>query len=75
VNGGLASIVAFTPAKGHAPDGVATVGGRSARSGLAERWTGQVGNPVLAQAALTAGGISSLSNEVFFPGSPDWDLN
>ena len=76
LNGSLASVAGFTPAKGNAPDGVATVGGRLARTGLAERWTGQVGNPVLAQAALAGGVISSLSSESFFPNSnPDWDLN
>jgi hypothetical protein len=74
VNGGLASVAGFTPAKGHAPDGVATVGGRLVRTGVTERWTGQVGNPVLAQAALTGRALSSLSSESFFPGS-DFDLN
>jgi Concanavalin A-like lectin/glucanases superfamily len=68
VNGTLTSIAGFTPAKGHSPDGVATVGGRLARSGLTERWTGQVGNPVLAQAALTGLSISTLSSESFFWG-------
>ena len=75
LNGGLASIVGFTPATGNAPDGVATLGGRLAGTGLAERWTGQVGNPVLSQAPLTRDGIAQLSNESFFPGSSDWDLN
>ena len=69
VNGGLASVAGFTPARGQAPDGVATVGGRLVRAGLAERWTGQVGNPVLVQAPLTGRGISSLSSETFFPGN------
>ena len=68
VNGTLASVAGFTPAKGHSPEGVATVGGRLARSGLAEPWTGQVGNPVLAQASLTGTDISMLSSESFFWG-------
>jgi hypothetical protein len=68
VNGGLASIAGFTPAKGQAPDGVATVGGRMVRGGVAERWTGQVGNPVLAQASLAGMDISMLSSESFFWG-------
>ena len=74
LNGGLASIAGFTPATGNAPDGVATVGGRLAGTGLAERWIGQVGNPVLSQAPLTSDGIAQLSYESFFPGA-DWDLN
>jgi hypothetical protein len=68
VNGTLASVAGFTPARGHAPDGVATVGGRPARTGVAEPWTGQVGNPVLAQAALTGLDVSLLSSESFFWG-------
>jgi Concanavalin A-like lectin/glucanases superfamily len=74
VNGGLASVAGFTPARGQSPDGVATVGGRLARSGVTERWIGQIGNPVVAQAPLTGLGISLLSFESFFPGG-DGGLN
>jgi hypothetical protein len=76
VNGGLASVAGFTPATGHALDGAATVGGRLVRTGVvAERWTGQVGNPVLAQASLSGRAVSSLSSESFFPGLPDGGLD
>jgi hypothetical protein len=68
VNGGLAAVTGFTPATGHAADGVATVGGRLARNDVAEPWSGQVGNPVLAQAPLTGLDISLLSSENFFWG-------
>jgi hypothetical protein len=68
VNGALASVAGFTPAKGQAHEGVATVGGRLVRGGIAERWSGQVGNPVLAQATLTGMDISMLSSESFFWG-------
>jgi hypothetical protein len=69
VNGGLAAIAGYAPAKGQAPDGVATVGGRLAHSGLAEAWTGQIGNPVLAPAALTGLDVAQLASETFFWGS------
>jgi hypothetical protein len=72
---GLAAVVGFTPAKGHAPDGVATVGGRSDRTGLTDRWTGQVGNPLLAQAPLSDRDITMLAWENFFPGGDDGGLN
>jgi hypothetical protein len=76
VNGSLATVVGFAPAPGHSPDGAATVGGRVGRTGVEERWIGQIGNPVLAQAALPAVDLSALSFESFFPHSnPDWDLN
>ena len=76
VDGGLAAVTGFTPAAGHAPDGVATVGGQLDRTGPAEPWNGQVGNPVLAQAPLTGADTMQLSYESFFPNSnPDWDLN
>jgi hypothetical protein len=76
VNGGLAGVAAFTPAPGHSPDGVVTVGGRVGRAGVAEPWVGQVGNPVLVQAALPDVDLSRLSLESFFPNTnPDWDLN
>jgi hypothetical protein len=68
VNGALASIAGFTPARGHAADGAATVGGRLVRGDAAEQWTGQVGNPVLTQAPLTGMDISMLSSESFFCG-------
>jgi hypothetical protein len=74
-DGALAAVAGFAPATGHAPEGVATVGGRLAGTVLTERWTGQVGNPVLAQAPLTGVGIAQLAYESFFPGSSDWDLN
>jgi Concanavalin A-like lectin/glucanases superfamily len=68
VNGGLAADAGFAPARGHSPDGVAAVGGRLAGSGVADRWTGQIGNPVLAEAALTPTDQGLLSFESFFPG-------
>lgn len=68
VNGGLAAIAGYTPARGHAADGVATVGGRLVRGSLVEPWVGQVGNPVVAQAALTGLDVSLLSWESFFWG-------
>lgn len=70
-NGTAAAIVGFTPGKGRAPDGVATVGGRLEHGDLAEPWTGQVGNPVLAQAPLTNVDLARLAWANFFPGSDD----
>lgn len=71
---GAAATSGFSPGKGHAPDGAATVGGRLNRAGLTEAWAGQVGNPVLAQAALSDTDISRLMWEGFFPGG-DGGLN
>jgi hypothetical protein len=68
VNGGLAAIAGYTPATGQSPGGVATVGGRLARSGVGEPWTGQIGNPVLAPGSLTGIDLAQLSNETFFWG-------
>jgi hypothetical protein len=75
VNGGLAAVAGFTPATGHALDGVATVGARLLRTGVSERWTGQVGNPVLVQAPLTGMDMSMLSGETFFPGNDGGGLD
>jgi VCBS repeat-containing protein len=69
VNGDLAATAGYTPAKGQPPDGVASVGGRLTRSAVAEPWTGQIGNPVLAPEALTRLDLAQLSNETFFWGS------
>jgi hypothetical protein len=71
---GLAASAGFTPPRGHAPDGVATVGGRLDRTGVAQRWIGTIGNPVLAQAPLTNDDLARLSYEMFFP-YPDDGLN
>lgn len=69
VDGTMAAVSGSNPLGGAAPLGGVTVGGRWSPAGLTERWTGQVGNPVVVQAPLTPFQISLLSSEMFFPGS------
>jgi hypothetical protein len=69
VDGSLAGVTRFAPHGGSAALGGVTVGGRLSTAGFTERWRGQVGNPVVAQAALTGMDIGLLSYESFFPGN------
>ena len=68
VGGSLASVVGFAPAATKAQDGPATVGALLSLHGVAAKWTGQIGNPVLAQTPITRDDLDSLSFEMFFPG-------
>lgn len=68
VNGSLAAVAGFDPHGGASALGGVTVGGRLSSAGYTERWTGQVGNPVVSQAALTGDQLGQLSYEGFFPG-------
>ena len=63
---GLAAVAGYTPARGVALDGPVTVGGRSALPGFGQPWVGQVGNPVVAQAALPGIAISRLASGGFY---------
>lgn len=69
VNGSLVSVVGYAPHATKAPDGPVTVGARLSGHGVTENWTGQIGNPVLAQTTLTRDDLGQLSFESFFPGS------
>ena len=66
VNGGLAAVAGFAPARGGAPDGPVTVGGRPALTGISRPWIGQIGNPVVAQSPLPLTAISALATDTFF---------
>jgi hypothetical protein len=73
VGSGLASITRFDPHAAAGLDGGVTVGGRWAHGAPAELWSGQIGNPVVAQAAFTSTDVAQLAGETFFP-NPNGDL-
>lgn len=68
LNGSLVAVTGFAPHGTRAPEGPATVGARLSLHGVAERWTGQIANPLLAQTELTRVDQSLLAYEMFFPG-------
>jgi hypothetical protein len=68
VNGSLAANQGYSPPANPTADQGLTLGSAWFNGGVVDRWNGQIGNPVVVQAPLTATQIFQLQTGGFFPG-------